>query len=525
MEVIPLSKGYPLNMPKVEIPTFKDQQYSIVEYGAVGDGFTKNTEAINRAVQDCSEAGGGKVVIPKGLWLTGPIQLKSNVNLHAEKGALVLFSRDFDDYPLVYTSYEGTDTIRCMSPLFGQDLENVAITGDGVFDGSGDAWRPVKQMKMTAKQWKSLVDSGGALNANGKMWWPTEGAMHGASLTKELLAKGEKDPKAFEEARDFLRPTLLQLDRSKRILLDGPTFQNSPSWCLHPWVSEHITIRNVSVRNPWYSQNGDGLDLDSCRYVDVYDCHFDVGDDAICMKSGKDKPGRDLGEACEYINIRDCVVYHGHGGFVIGSEMSGDVKNITISDCLFIGTDAGLRFKTARGRGGIVENIDVRNIHMTDIPGDAITFSMYYSHAGSQNPEVVPVTEETPVFRNFYFENIQCMGANHAININGLQEMPIENMEFVNVNMAAKKAINIRFAKGLSFENVKIDAKEGPLIRIDRSSDIVTTNVTGSHAGEPYAEVMGEGTSNVQFSGEKISDETVRVASEVESSQVKLNNL
>ncbi|WP_364147709.1 glycoside hydrolase family 28 protein [Paenibacillus sp. LPE1-1-1.1] len=504
-----------------ETPSFPEKQYSIVDFGAIGDGLTMNTEAVNRAIETCFSEGGGTVNIPPGIWLTGPIQLKSGINLHAQQGALVLFSRNFDDYPLIPTSYEGIRTVRCMSNIYGENLTDVAITGKGIFDGSGDAWRPVKRMKMTENQWKALTSSGWTDPSN-LMWWPTERAIRGASTAKRLIAEGVLQTDAFEEARDFLRPTLLQLDRCRRVLLDGPTFQNSPSWCLHPWLCEHVTIRNVSVKNPWYSQNGDGLDLDSCRYVEVSDSQFDVGDDAICIKSGKDADGRELGVPCEDISIRGCVVYHGHGGFVIGSEMSGGVRNVSISDCLFIGTDTGLRFKSARGRGGIVEKIRIRNIRMTDIPKDAITFSMFYSHGGTDQPAAQKVTEKTPAFRDFLIEHIQCTSAHQAIGMKGLPEMPIENIRFEHIDINAKKGISLENVRDVHFTDVSVTPVQGPLFSLQACSGIRIERTKRPGTGQLYMEAGGAGTSDIEIRGIAGEAYEVNCALETDASQIRI---
>src|SRR5687768_10005520 len=214
----------------------------------------------------------------------------------------------------------------------------------------------------------------------------------------------EKDAAFYNSIKDFLRPNLLLLTNCKYILLDGPTFQNSPAWCLHPLMSEHLTVRNILVKNPWYAQNGDGIDVESCKNVVIENSTFDVGDDGICIKSGRDKAGRERGMPTENLLVRNCTVYHAHGGFVIGSEMSGGARNIIVENCTFDGTDIGLRFKTTRGRGGIVENIFINNIAMKNIPGEAILFDMYYAAqdpivlAGEKRepPKVqtLPVTEE-----------------------------------------------------------------------------------------------------------------------------------
>lgn len=452
------NEALPFDMPEVELPVFPDGTFNIADFGAIGDGLSDNTEAFAAAIEACASQGGGTVLIPAGLWLTGPIRLQSGIRLHADAGALVHFSANRDDYPLIRTSYEGLRTVRCMSAIYGEDLENVAITGTGIFDGSGEAWRPVKRMKLTEGQWKRLIQSGGY--EEGGVWWPTEQSLKSAALVKSLIAQNVQDPSAFEPARDHLRPTLVQLDRCRKVLFDGPTFRNSPAWNVHPWLCEHVTIRNVSIRNQWHSQNGDGLDLDSCRYANIYDSVFDVGDDAICIKSGKDADGRALAVPTEYVTIRNCQVFHGHGGFVIGSEMSGDVRNIAITDCLFIGTDAGLRFKSTRGRGGTVERIYVRGVLMKDIAKEAIIFSSYYS--GKNNTDdPVAVTEETPVFRDFHISDTTCIGAHTALHIKGLPEMPIENIVFDRVQLTARNGATCTNARNITFRQTKVLPENG----------------------------------------------------------------
>lgn len=373
-----LFEDLPFEMPVLVPPTFPEKDFNIKDFGAVGDGIFKNTEAFRQAIEECAANGGGRVIVPAGLWLTGPIQLKSNVNLHLLPGSHIQFTADFDDYPLIESNWEGLNQYRCMSPISGFDLENIAITGSGVIDGAGDAWRYVKKFKMTENQWKALIKSGGVLNEKGTEWWPSQEAYEGSIKVPEMLKNKHLYTKEdFEKYKDFHRPVLLNLVRCKNILLDGPTFQNSPAWNIHPLLCENLIVVNINVRNPWYSQNGDGIDVESCKNVLIYNCKFDVGDDALCMKAGRDKEGRDRGIPTENVVIRDCIVYHGHGGFTIGSEMSGGVRNIKISNCNFIGTDIGLRFKSTRGRGGIVENIWIEDIYMKDIPTDALSFNMF----------------------------------------------------------------------------------------------------------------------------------------------------
>lgn len=466
------------SMPEVKLPEIPERRFVITEYGAVGDGVTMNTDAIAAAIEACASAGGGKVIIPAGLWLTGPIRLKSRINLHAEKGALVVFSKNPEDYPLMRSHWEGRESVRATPPILGKGLEHVAITGEGVFDGSGDAWRPVKDWKMTEGQWKALVSSGGVVDPETNIWWPDEGAMKGASAVAALDANPAAKLDDYAPYRTFLRPVLVSLRECRYVLLEGPTFQNSPGWNLHPWACEHVTVRRVSVRNPWYSQNGDGLDLESCRYALIEDCVFDVGDDAICMKSGKDEEGRRFGKPVEYVTVRGCTVYHGHGGFVIGSEMSGGARNIIVEDCSFIGTDVGLRFKSMRGRGGVVENIVIRGIRMKDIAGAAISFNMYYG-LEEEDSAPVPVTEETPSFRGIRMEDIYCIGAKQAVELKGLPEMPIRDIECRRMAIAADSGVQCTYGSDIRFSDVAIAPKAGASWTVQHSSGVVLSRCRG----------------------------------------------
>ena len=259
-------------------------------------------------------------------------------------------------------------------------------------DGNGDTWRPVKKGKMTANQWKKLVDSGGVLDESGRIWYPSEGSIKGAMACKNFnVPEGINTDEEWNSIRDWLRPVLLSFIKCKKVLLEGVTFKNSPSWCLHPLSCEDITINNISVSNPWYSQNGDALDLESCNRALIQNSSFDAGDDGICIKSGKDEDGRRRGEPCQNVIIRNNVVLHGHGGFVVGSEMSGGVKNIYVDNCTFLGTDVGLRFKSTRGRGGVVENIHINNINMINIPNEGLIFDLFYGVTTTrQNKRFLP---------------------------------------------------------------------------------------------------------------------------------------
>jgi polygalacturonase len=511
------SAGMALAQQKVSLPiiqqvNIKNDTTSIVTFGAKGDGVALNTESINKTIASVSQKGGGVVLIPSGLWLTGPIELKSNVNLHLKRDAILQFTDDFNQYKLVEGNWEGRPAWRNQSPISGTNLENIAITGSGIIDGNGGAWRMVKKDKLTESQWKTLVASGGIVREDGKMWFPSAKTVKGSNTKNAGVIEPGKTAKDYEDIKDFLRPNLLVLTNCKKILLEGVTFQNSPAWNLHPLLCEDLTLRNLQVKNPWYAQNGDGVDVESCKNVLIEGSTFDVGDDGICIKSGRDEAGRKRGVPTENVIVRNNVVYHAHGGFVIGSEMSGGAKNIWVYDCSFIGTDIGLRFKTTRGRGGIVENIYVNNINMIDIPGEAILFDMYYAAvdpivlAGEKREAiksvVVPVTEETPQFRNFYIKDVVANGAEKAIFFRGLPEMNIKDIHLENITIQSKKGIEIIEATGIFLKNVNvITENSNPVVDIQNSSNINIDKLQYKSGAALLFNVSGEKSKGIKVSG------------------------
>lgn len=462
--------------------------WNILEHGAVADGVTLNTDAFESAIRACADAGGGRVLVPDGTFLTGPIRLRSRVELHLQPGAVVVFSRNFDDYPLVLTDYEGEPTVRCVSPISGDGLSDVSITGEGVIDGNGDAWRPVKRFKMTDEQWAELLRRGGVVDER-DIWWPTAAALAGQKLVAELQRRGDRQVEHYRPARDFLRPNLVKLTRCRRVLLDGPTFRNSAAWNVHLLLCKNAVVRNVRILNPWYSSNGDGLDLDACRNVLVEQSHFDCGDDAICIKSGKDEAGRKRRVACENIDIANVEVVHGHGGVTVGSEMSGGVRNVRVRNCIFRGTDIGLRFKSCRGRGGVVENIEVSNVAMHDIRHEAISINLYYM-VREHRPE--PVSERTPVFRGMQFRNITCEGAARAIELRGLPEMPVERVVMEGVRMRAEHGALVQDACDVTLRDVQLAVAKSPALQCHNVSNLRLDNVSGDGPVETPQGIVGD---------------------------------
>jgi polygalacturonase len=515
----PVYKDLEFKMPVIPEPSFPDKTVNIVDFGAVNDGQTLNTKAIADAVDAISKNGGGHVVIPRGIWLTGPIVMKSNVDLHAEEGALVIFSSDKDLYPLIQTSFEGSDTYRCMSPIYGKDLVNIAFTGSGVFDGTGDAWRPVKKEKLTEQQWRDLLRSGGVVSDDGRQWFPSEAYKKAQEMSDMNVPRDLKTIDEFRPVRDFLRPVMVSLVSCKKILIDGPVFQNSPAWCLHPLMCEDLIIRNVTVRNPSYSQNGDGIDIESCRNTVLYNSNFDVGDDAICIKSGKDADGRKRAKPTENLIIKDCVVYHGHGGVTIGSEMSGGVRNMSVSGCTFMGTDVGLRFKTTRGRGGVVENLWFSDIEMINIPTQAISFNMYYGGLSVSEMlaegksldatpgEVPPVSEETPAFRNISMKNIICKGALQAVYLQGLPELNLQNISFENITIISRTGLACSDASGLKIKGLNLYTETGPAMCFINSEKIDIEGLNLSGNTDTCIDIRGEKSKEINIQSVNLIDE------------------
>jgi len=464
------------NLPTAQLPTFKKDTFNILSFGAVEGGKKLNTASINNAINTCSAKGGGVVLIPKGEWLTGPVILKSNVNLHLNKDAVLQFTDDKKQYQLVQGDFEGHTSPRNESPVFGKDLTNVAITGEGIIDGHGEAWRPMHKGKTTESEWQTLVASGGVLSADKKTWYPSESFAAGATTKDVESSNPGLNLKAYEGMKDYFRPNLVVLNNCKKVLLQNTTFRNSPAWCLHILLCTDLTVTGVKVNNAWNAQNGDAIDVESCKDVVVENSTFNAGDDGICVKSGKNEEGRKRGVPTENMVVRNCVVYRAHGGFVIGSEMSGGAKNIYVSNCRFIGTDIGLRFKTTRGRGGVVENIFIKDLNMKDIVREAILFDMYYGVKGKKK-ETLPVTEATPQFRNFYVSNIYCEGAEKAITIRGLPEMSIKGIHLNDLMLNTKKGVDIVEAEDISLANVTVNSEEtNPVIHIDNGSNVTVRN-------------------------------------------------
>lgn len=441
---------------------------SLADCGGRPDGITLNTEAFARGIATLAAGGGGRLVVPPGLWLTGPIRLASRVELHLERGALVRFSPDYRLYPLRLVTIKGDEwEVVSTSPISGEDLEDIALTGDGIFDGSGEVWRMCKRAKFTADEWKERIASGGVLSADGASWYPDAACLDGERATRALAEKGIRNPAAYEPYHLFLRPKMARFLRCRRLRLDGVTFRNSPMWTLNPLLCEDVEITDVKVFNAASAQNSDGIDIESCRRVKVKGCTLSVGDDGICLKSGLNAVGRRRAAPTEDVEVSGCTVYAGHGGFVIGSEMSGGVRRIVVSNCVFIGTDSGVRFKSTRGRGGRVEDIRLSGLRMADIAGHAIDINLYYAGRApteeeiSQEVPAAPVTEETPVFRDIRLENIVSVGSRAALVVRGLPEMPVRGLAIIDSRFdGAAEGLTLKYCEAPRLTRLFVNNQE-----------------------------------------------------------------
>jgi polygalacturonase len=516
----PYLSGLPFPMPAMSAPHFPDNSLSITDFGAVPDGRTMNTRAFAAAIGACVKKGGGVVNVPAGVWLTGPIKLESNINLHLDRGALIQFSNRPSDFPFI-GGFDGKSKKYLITPpISAYRAKNIAITGYGVIDGAGEVWRYVKKDKLTERQWKDLIASGGVTSADGKEWWPSKEAMGGEETIK-LIEQGAK-PSAAEEyaaTKEFLRPDLVRLVQCDGVLLDGPTFQNSPKFHVNPVQSENIVIRNIKILTDWYAQNGDGLDITASRNVLVYNSTINVGDDGICLKPGTIASSQKPGPACENIVIADCIVYHAHGGFVIGSESYGGARNIMVRNCLFVGTDIGLRFKSLRGKGGVIEKVFVDGIRMRSIATDAILFDMSYGgnapdvesakEAGARAAE--PVNDKTPQFRDFSIANVVCDGAQRAVFVSGLPEMPIKGMTLSNVYVRSKAGVFMADAEGFRFENCRFDFAAGDAITLTGCKNI-TFKGGSIPRSRTLVSVAGASSTGIKLEGVEIGESQKEVS-------------
>jgi polygalacturonase len=436
---------------------------NIRECGAIGDGASNCTAAIQRAIDRCASAGGGTVLVPAGQFVAGSLWMRSNVTLHLDSGARLLGSTEVADYPVWVSRWEGSARPSHAALIAGESLRNVAITGRGEIDGRGQHW------------WEKFRQS----------------------------------------KLQHSRPSLLRLVDCRDVLISGFTCVNSPFWTLNPTACDNLTITNITVRNPHDSPNTDGINPDSCSNVHISDCHIDVGDDCLTLKSGAEDDGRQNRKACENIVITNCTMLRGHGGVVIGSEMSGGVRNVAISNCVFSGTDRGIRLKSRRGRGGIVEDLRVDNVVMDSVLCPIVLYLFYGCGAWGQKKVTDrsphPVDAGTPRFRRLRFSNVSAQNVKYAaIFVLGLPEMPIEDvtLDGLSINLDSSNTVGgspamapgigdmcragvvVENARDVKVRRTALYDQLGPAVSIRNSSDVAVTDLSARADGDAPLLVM-----------------------------------
>lgn len=410
-------ENLPIKMNQVSAPIIPDYTVSILDFGAIGDAIFLNTDAFSKAISTLSKQGGGHLVVPRGVWLTGPIRLKSNIDLHLEKGAILTFSPDKSLY-----LDDGDVTKRVYSCIRADKATNISITGEGIIDGGGKYWRYVKRSKVSNTEWNDFKELGGKIVKSGsdELWFPYD------LKNFPNLTQSPQD----EEA---LRAHMISIKRCSNVLISGVTVQNSPRFHINPFLCTNVILDGVTVKCPWNAQNGDGIDIGNCKRVLVTDCMVDVGDDGICMKGGSGETGLKNG-ACEDILIQNSVVFRGHGGFVVGSDFSGGLDRLVVRNCSFSGTDIGLRFKSAVGRGGFCKDVYIENITMNDILDAAISFDCSYSDVTYKTVFAAgEKLEYQPQFTNIKIENVVCRECKTGIFAKGIKGLDcIYGIEILN---------------------------------------------------------------------------------------------
>ena len=427
----------PKILARIRPPVFPKKDFPISKFGAIGDGQTDNTKAFADAIAACHSAGGGRVIVPAGKYVTGPIHLKSNINLHVAKGAVIMFSRDPAAYlPLVYTRWEGVECMNYSAQIYADQVENVAITGAGTLDGQADCahWWP----------WKGRVNCG----------W-RDGDVNQAAGRVRLFDMGDRDvpveERLFGEGY-YLRPNMVQICRSKNVLIEGLTMINSPMFEINPVLCTNVTVRRIKIKS--HGPNNDGCDPDSCKDVLIEKCEFDTGDDCLAIKAGRNHDGRRVGVSSENIVIRDCVMKDGHGGLTIGSEMSGGVRNIFIERCRLSSPNLNqaLRFKTNAMRGGIIEHVYIRDIEV-GIVGEAILQVDFTYEEGAKGPE-------KPIVRDIWIDRVHCAHAKFALQLRGFEASPIQDIHLSNCTFdRVDQDSIIEHVADLSMRNVRINGK------------------------------------------------------------------
>jgi polygalacturonase len=439
--------------------------YDVRSFGAVADGKTKATEAVKRAIAAAAGAGGGTIVFSGGTYLTGPIHLKSNITLFVDAGAVLKFSSDFDDYlPMVRSRWEGTEVMNFSPLIYGDKVENVAITGRGLIEGGGAPWW---------KTYNDLKEQLGKPVAKPNKWQ--------AEFARLNTARADWPDERRWLDNGFLRPPLIQILDCKNLSISDVTLKNPPFWTINPVYCDGVNIRGVRIENPEDSPNTDGIDPESSRNVRISDSYISTGDDCIAIKSGRDAQGRKVGRPVENVTVTNCTMVRGHGGVSIGSEMAGGARRIAVSNCVFQDTERGIRIKTTRGRGNVVEDVRVTNIVVHDLKHEAVALDMFYTAAP---PE--PVSERTPHVRNVHVSGITGTARGAGVLL-GLDEARLEDVSLTDIDVTADTGLVIRNADHVTLRSVHIRTQGGPAVTAENAGDLRLFDVgtLAPHAATP----------------------------------------
>jgi polygalacturonase len=446
---------------RIVAPKFPSRDFDITKFGAVAGGATACTTAFSNAIAACVRAGGGRVVVPAGKFLTGAVRLRSGVNLHLADGAEIIFSDKPEDYlPVVLVRVGGVELYNYSPLIYARDCTNIAVTGRGKLNGNAKAWW----------DWKSRETKAGF----------------------EMGAKGVPvEQRVFGKPEHAIRPSFLSFVSCTNILLADFTIGGGPNWTIHPVYCRNTTLRGVNVVTD--GPNNDGVDPDSCCDLLIENCTFDTGDDCVVLKSGYNEDGWRVGRPTENVIMRNCSSKRGHGGLVVGSEMSGGVRNVFMENCEFAGTDRAIRIKSRADRGGVVENIFARNLTVRNMQREVAILNMDYGSDRNQ-----AATQKPPVFRNMQFENIAGDGAPTAILIQGMADSPIENIRFMNMTLRSTKGVVANYAKGLVFDNVQITPAQGAVFDLNEVSGVTIRKSNSPRGMENFLKLSGKSSRGVR---------------------------
>jgi len=428
-------------------PVFKTDTLNIIDFGAVADQKKLNTASFAKAINQCSLNGGGVVLVPKGKYLTGPIHLEDNVNLHLEEGSEILFSVNPDDYyPLVHTSFEGIELMNYSPLIYAYKKNNIAITGKGILNGQADEtnWWP----------WKGSTSEGGTYGfTKGK---PSQKDSLNLPVLMDMGQNATPIEKRVFGKNHYLRPNFIEPFECTNVLIKDVKIISAPFWIIHPMKSTNVIVDGVTVQS--HGPNNDGCDPEYSKNVIIRNCTFNTGDDCIAIKAGRDAEGRRIGIKSENIVVQNCKMIDGHGGVVIGSEMSAGVSNVFVENCEMDSPnlERAIRIKSNSRRGGVVDGVYVRNVNIGQVKEAVLKINMHYAIYGNQTGEFIPEV------RNVILENVTVKdGGKYAILADGHEKAPIDNIVFKNVKIEkVNKNFSLKNVSNIKIINTYINNKK-----------------------------------------------------------------